>query len=153
MQSSRSWLLLIGFLALVVGGGWAIGYLNRPGTWYADLAKPFFTPPGWLFGPVWTFLYVLIAIAGWSTARDRLQSLPMTLWCIQLLLNFSWSPIFFSAHNVGFALVVVITLTLVNLAFIIASWRHDCLAALLFVPYAAWTAFAALLNGAILSLN
>ena len=144
---------IVVFLALVVGGGWAIGFYNRPGPWYADLAKPEFTPPGWLFAPVWTVLYVFIAVAGWRTARDLPRSFAMVLWWVQLALNFVWTPIFFSAHQVGLALVIVTLLVIINLAFIATAWRTDRVSALLFVPYAAWTAFATALNGGIFLLN
>lgn len=141
------------FLVLVVGGGLAIGALTAPGAWYAGLAKPSFNPPGWLFGPVWTLLYVLIAVAGWRTfARDRAGS-PMRLWWTQLALNFLWSPVFFAAHRIGLALLVVLLLLAAILGFIVLSWRRDRVAAWLFAPYAAWVAFASLLNAAIFALN
>jgi len=141
------------FLLLVVGGGLAIGFFTVPGEWYAGLVKPAFNPPGWLFGPVWTVLYVCIAIAGWRIwQRDR-GGWPMKLWWGQLGLNFFWSPIFFGAHNVGLALVVILLMLSAIIAFIAATSRHDRVAAWLFVPYAAWVAFASLLNGSIFALN
>lgn len=146
-------LALILFLLLVVGGGLAIGYLTAPGEWYAGLSKPSFNPPNWLFAPVWTMLYVLIAVAGWRIfERDR-AGWPMRLWWLQIALNFLWSPVFFTAHRIGFALVVILLLLATILAFIVASWRQDRLAAWLFAPYAAWVGFASLLNGAISALN
>lgn len=88
------WLSLLGFLVLVIGGWLAIGYVTAPGEWYAGLVKPSFNPPGWIFGPVWTVLYVLIAVAGWRTfERDR-RGWPMRLWWEQLALNLLWSPVF-----------------------------------------------------------
>jgi benzodiazapine receptor len=146
-------LSLVLFIILVAGGGLIIGYLTAPGDWYAELAKPAFTPPGWLFGPVWTVLYILIAIAGWSVwLRDR-GSWPMKLWWSQLTLNFLWSPIFFSAHQIGFALAVILALLAVILAFIAAAWRQDRMGAWLFAPYAVWVAFASVLNASIFALN
>jgi translocator protein len=141
------------FLVLVVGGGLAIGYLTAPGAWYAQLAKPAFTPPGWIFGPVWAALYVLIAIAGWRVWRRDRGGRPMRLWWTQLVLNFLWSPVFFSAHQIGLALVVILLLLGAILAFIIRSWAQDRVAALLFVPYAAWVGFASVLNASIFALN
>lgn len=141
------------FVALVLGGGLVIGYLTAPGAWYGQLAKPGFTPPGWVFGPAWTALYILIAIAGWRIWRHDRRGPAMRLWWIQLALNFLWSPIFFAAHWIGPALAIVLLLLLASLAFVAASWRRDRLAAWLFLPYAAWLAFAASLNGAILMLN
>ena len=144
---------LILFLVLVVGGGLAIGYLTAPGEWYAQLAKPAFNPPGWIFGPVWTVLYVFIAIAGWRVwQRDR-GGWAMKFWWTQLVLNFLWSPIFFAAHQIGLAHVVILLLLVAILAFITTSGRQDRLAAWLFVPYAVWVAFASALNASISALN
>jgi tryptophan-rich sensory protein len=144
---------LILFLVLVLGGGLAIGFLTAPGAWYAGLAKPSFNPPNWLFAPVWTALYVLIAIAGWRIfERDR-SGWPMRLWWTQLALNFLWSPVFFAAHRIALALLVILLLLAAILAFIAMSWRQDRVAASLFVPYAAWVGFASVLNAAILALN
>lgn len=144
---------LILFLVLVLGGRLALGGLTVPGGWYAGLAKPSFNPPAWLFGPVWTVLYVLIAIAGWRVwQRDR-TGWPMKLWWAQMALNFLWTPVFFGAHQLGLALVVILLMLAAILAFIAAAWRLDRGAAWLFVPYAAWVAFASLLNGSIWMLN
>jgi tryptophan-rich sensory protein len=146
-------LTLVLFLALVVGGGLIIGYLTAPGEWYAGLVKPLFNPPNWVFAPVWTVLYVLIAVAGWRTfVRDR-AGFPMKLWWGQLALNFIWSPVFFAAHQIGLALLVILLLLAAIIAFIAASWRQDRFAAWLFAPYAAWVAFASVLNASIFALN
>ncbi len=144
---------LILFLLLVLGGGLALGGLNVPGGWYAGLTKPSFNPPAWLFAPVWTVLYVLIAIAGWRVwQRDR-TGWPMRLWWAQLALNFLWTPVFFGVRQIGLAFVVILLMLSVILAFIVTSWRQDRVAAWLFVPYAAWVAFASLLNGSTWILN
>jgi tryptophan-rich sensory protein len=144
---------LVLFLALTVGGGLAIGFLTVPGTWYAGLTKPDFNPPGWVFAPVWTVLYGLIAVAGWSVWRQNHGGWPMKLWWAQLLLNFLWTPIFFAAHQIGLALVIIFLLLGVIVAFIIAAWPEDRLAGWLFLPYAAWVGFASVLNLSILALN
>jgi hypothetical protein len=80
---------LILFLVAVLGGGLAIGYLTAPGEWYAQLTKPGFNPPAWVFGPAWTVLYVLIAVAGWRVWRREPGGWPMRLWWTQMALNFS----------------------------------------------------------------
>jgi len=104
---------------------------DRAGEWYAGLAKPPFNPPNWVFAPVWTVLYVLIAVAGWRTfERDR-SSWPMKLWWAQLVLNFLWSPVFFAAHRIGLALLVILLLLAAILAFLVTSggrvaWRRGC---------------------------
>lgn len=146
-------LALLLLLLLVIGGGLTIGYLTAPGEWYAQLEKPPFDPPSWVFRPVWTTLYVLIAIAGWRIMQVDARSTAMTLWWAQLALNFAWSPTFFALQQFGLALAIILALLAVVIAFIAAAWRRDKLAAWLFVPYAAWAAFASLLNGSILYLN
>jgi benzodiazapine receptor len=146
-------LSLILFVTLALGGGLAIGVVTAPGAWYAGLSKPSFNPPGWLFGPVWTVLYVLIAIAGWRVwQRDR-TGRPVKLWWAQLGLNFVWSPVFFGAHQIGLAFFTILLLLAAILGFIALAWRLDRIAALLFLPYAAWVAFASVLNGSIWTLN
>ena len=141
------------FMLITVGGGLLIGFVSRPGEWYRKLAKPWFTPPNSIFGPAWTALYFLIAIAGWRTfTRDPLGA-AMTVWVIALLLNFVWSPVFFGLHRPTAALAVVLALLANILVFIFVSWRQDSVTALLFVPYAVWVAFAVVLNAAICRLN
>jgi translocator protein len=144
---------LILFLILVLGGGLVLGGLTVPGGWYAGLNKPSFNPPTWLFGPVWTVLYVLIAVAGWRVwERDRTGG-PMRLWWAQLTLNFLWTPVFFAAHQIGLALVVILLMLATIVVFMAAAWRQDRVAAWLFVPYAVWVAFASVLNTSIFKLN
>ncbi len=149
----KNWISLVVFLVVVIGGGLAIGLVTRPDGWYAELAKPPFNPPNWIFGPVWTILYVLIAVAGWRTFRRDAGGTAMKLWAAQLALNFLWSPVFFAAHMVGAALAVVGLLFAAIVGFIAATWTVDRPAAWMFVPYAAWVAFATLLNASIWVLN
>lgn len=144
---------LIVFLLLVLGGGLAMGRLFMPGEWYAALAKPSFNPPGWIFGPVWTVLYVFIAIAGWRIWNSDRRGWPMRFWWAQMGLNFLWTPTFFGAHQMGWALVVIMMLLGAIVGFVAAASRRDLVAAWLFVPYAAWVAFASVLNGAIWTIN
>ena len=147
------YLVLVLFLVLVVGGGAVIGSMNLPGPWYEALAKPSFNPPNWVFGPAWTILYVLIAVAGWRIwERDR-SGPAMKAWWTQMLLNFAWSPVFFTLQSVGGALFIVVLMLAAILAFIGLAWNRDRIAALLFLPYAAWVSFATLLNASILWLN
>jgi tryptophan-rich sensory protein len=147
------YLTLALFIALVLGGGTLIGLMTLPGEWYAGLAKPPFNPPNWIFAPVWTLLYIMVAVAGWRTLQRGPRSAAMAVWFIQLALNFVWSPVFFGAHRIGAALVIVAALLATIIAFIVICWPRDRAAALLFTPYAAWVAFATLLNGALWYLN
>lgn len=149
----RNLLSLAAFLILVVGGGLTIGLFTLPGEWYAGLAKPVFNPPNWIFGPVWTMLYIMIAVAGWRIYEANHSSAAMKLWWAALVLNFVWSPSFFGAQQLGLALAIILSLLVVILAFILTSQKIDKPASLLFVPYAAWVGFASLLNGAIFMLN
>ena len=149
----RSYLTLALFIVLVLGGGTLIGLMTLPGEWYAGLAKPPFNPPNWIFAPVWTLLYIMVAVAGWRTWQRGPRSAAMALWFIQLALNFIWSPVFFGAHRIGAALAVIVALLATIIAFIVMAWPRDRIAALLFTPYAAWVAFATLLNGALWYLN
>lgn len=140
------------FLLITVGGGLLIGSLTETGGWYDSLQKPFFTPPPILFPIAWTILYVLIGIAGWIVWRAK-NTAALIAWATQLALNFAWTPTFFVANAVLPALVVILTLLATIVAFLSATYRRQMAAFWCFVPYAAWVAFAGLLNAAILWLN
>jgi translocator protein len=150
---SSKWGSLGIFLLLVVGGGISIGFATSPGEWYAGLIKPSFNPPNWIFGPVWTALYVMIAIAGWMLWINYRECAAMKIWWVALALNFLWSPSFFGMQNIGLALAVIIAMFLAIVAFIVTARRNDGRIALLFAPYAAWVGFASLLNASIFWLN
>jgi tryptophan-rich sensory protein len=121
--------------------------------WYPALAKPAWTPPGWVFGPVWTLLYPMLAVAGWLAWREGRSRRATLLFLLQLALNAAWPWIFFGERQVGWALVCVVLLWLAILATLAAFWRVSRGAALLLVPYLAWVAFAAALNAAIWWMN
>jgi benzodiazapine receptor len=146
----RRALVTLIFLVVVLGCGIAIGTVTRPNGWYAALVKPPFNPPNWVFAPVWSLLYVMIAVAG---ARTYERTSGFALWLAQMALNFAWTPAFFLLHRPAVALVIVAALFVVILVFIWTRWTVDRVSALLFMPYAAWVAFAALLNAAIVLLN
>lgn len=133
---------------VVIGGG--IGVSTLPGAWYVGLQKPGFTPPNWLFGPMWTTLYVLI---GWVGARKWLYGGAARLWWAQMALNFLWSPVFFGAQQPFAALLVIVAMWAVIAGFILREWRNDRLSAVLFLPYLAWVSLATALNAAIVILN
>ncbi|MBR1176852.1 tryptophan-rich sensory protein [Bradyrhizobium sp. KB893862 SZCCT0404] len=144
---------LLVFVVGVVGIGWLIGATNLPGAWYASLAKPGFVPPNWAFPVAWTILYIMIAVAGWRTFRRDPSGKAMLVWFAQLALNFAWSPVMFTMHQIGAALVILVGLFMTIVAYIVIETSRDKLAAALFVPYAAWVAFAGTLNAAIWRLN
>lgn len=153
LKSPKPALVLILFLAISVGGGLLIGSVSRPDGWFAALVKPSFQPPNWLFAPVWTVLYVLIGIAGARIYRIAPKSAVMRIWFAQMLFNFLWSPIFFVAHELALALIVILMLLASIIAFMLKARSVDRTAAMLFIPYALWVCFASLLNASLIALN
>jgi tryptophan-rich sensory protein len=158
-RGSRAALALAGFLVTTL----AVGQLGRIasspeiGVWYAALAKPPFNPPDWVFAPVWTALYLLMAIAAWLVWRAPAEAAPrraaLIAWWVQLGLNLAWSWLFFAAKNLPLALVEILAL-LGAIGFTI--WRFAPIsraAAALLAPYLAWVAFATLLTFSIWRLN
>lgn len=147
------WISLIAFLLIVFAAA-AFGAQFRPGSWYESLVKPPWTPPNALFGPVWTILYVCIAIAGWRVWRGTVGWTPlMSLWVVQLVLNAAWSWLFFGRQLILVAFADIVLLWFTILAFTTGAWRIDRLAAFLFVPYLIWVSYALTLNSAIAWLN
>jgi benzodiazapine receptor len=127
----------------------------RPGAWYESLTKPAWTPPNWIFAPVWTLLYVGIAVAGWLVWRGsgRRFSAALGVWAAQLAANGLWSWIFFGLHRPGAALVDILVLLALILGFIAAARPASPAAGWLFAPYAVWVAYASALNAAIWLAN
>ena len=124
--------------------------------WYAGLAKPAFNPPNWVFGPVWTALYGLMAFALWRTLRHRpslTRNLAIGLFLVQLGLNAAWSWLFFAAQSPLLGLVNIIPQWLMVLATIVALRRVDPVAARCLLPLGVWVAFAMLLNASVWALN
>jgi translocator protein len=152
-NTPRSWLVLAIFLVVVIGVGAVIGTQTAPGSWYAELNKPPFNPPNWLFAPVWFTLYVLIAIAGWRTFMRAPAGVPMRLWFGQMALNWAWSPVWFGLHLIWPAFAIIALLFVLIIAFIVISRQSDPVSSWLFVPYALWVGFASLLNLSIGLLN
>ena len=125
--------------------------------WYAGLVKPSFSPPNWVFGPVWTTLYVLMAFAVWRILRlpedSDARRLALTLFFIQLALNGAWSWMFFGANSPLLGVINIVPQFLVILATVVAFHRLDRLAAWCLMPLAVWVGFASVLNIAIWRLN
>ena len=147
---------LIGFLAVCLGTA-AIGGAvtsSTVGTWYRTLDKPFWTPPDWVFAPVWTALYVSMAVAGWLVWRRGVGvRLALILFAVQLALNLGWSVLFFGLRSPGAAAVEIVCLWAAIVATTVVFFRRVRLAGWLFVPYALWVTFAAALNVAIWQMN
>lgn len=152
--SRPGWLSLAPFLAAVAAvavlGGLAA---SSSAETYRALDLPPFAPPSWVFGPVWTVLYVMIAISGWLAWRAGAGRAALGAWVVQLLLNLAWTPLFFAAGRYGWALVDILALLVAVGATIVLFRRVSPVAAWLLVPYAAWVAFATALNLAIVVLN
>lgn len=142
---------------LAVGGTAGAFTVTGPGSWYRTIVKPEWNPPAYVFGPVWTTLYLLMGVALWliwkSEKPEPLKQRAILFFVIQLLLNFFWSLIFFRWHSIGGALVEITVLWFFILMTIFAFARINKAAAWLMVPYIAWVTFATLLTAAIYSLN
>lgn len=157
-RGARDAAALVGFIVLclaVAATGGAVT-ASSVGTWYAGLAKPAFNPPNWVFGPVWTTLYVLMAVAAWRVWRRRGEpgARPaLGAWALQLALNLGWSFLFFGAQAIGAALAEIALLLAAIVATATLFWRIDRPAGALFVPYIAWVSFATALNAALWRLN
>jgi translocator protein len=123
-------------------------------SWYIHLQKPSFNPPNWLFGPVWTVLYIMIGISGGILWGERKKNSP-AFYCylLQLILNFAWSFIFFGAHLIGWALADIVAIMLTTTVTVILSFKRTKIAAYLLTPYLAWIIFALTLNAALWHLN
>ena len=125
--------------------------------WYAGLVKPAFNPPNWVFAPVWTILYVLMAFSVWRVLRLRrrtgMRRVGLTLFFVQLALNAAWSWMFFAAHSPSLGLVNIIPQLAVVIATAVVFLRLDLVAAVALMPLAVWVAFAAVLNFSIWSVN
>jgi benzodiazapine receptor len=126
-------------------------------TWYATLKKPAFAPPNWLFGPAWTLLYVLMALAAWFVWKRGFDAegvkVALALYLIQLVLNATWSALFFGLRSPLAGFLGIAALWLAIVATIVLFFRVSTPAGVLMLPYVAWVSFASLLNAAILKLN
>lgn len=148
--------LLAALIVLCLAVGWSGSLVTQEQipTWYAALEKPAWTPPPAVFGPVWTVLYILMGVAGWRVAkRDSPGHPAWGLWWIQLLLNAAWTPLFFGAHAITAAALLIGALWVAVAWFIGRTWRLDRVAAWCFVPYLLWITYAASLNIGVVTLN
>jgi tryptophan-rich sensory protein len=149
-------LLILLAATLAAGGLGALVTLPEIPGWYRAIAKPAWTPPDQVFGPAWTLLYILMAIAAflvWRGPDQPARHLGLRLWWAQLLANAAWSPLFFGLHELGLALADIGLLWLLIVVTIVRFRPVDGLAAGLLLPYLLWVSYAAALNAAIWQLN
>ena len=145
--------LVICFTVAGLGGRWTAGEVTG---WYQRLERPTIAPPNWVFGPAWTLLYALMAVAAWRvwlTTPSAARSWALWLFVAQLALNLAWSWIFFQRHEIGLALAELILLWAAIGATTIAFGQVTASAAWLMAPYWAWVSFGAVLNAAYWRLN
>jgi tryptophan-rich sensory protein len=154
----RLWLGLVLSLVLAYGVAGLSGSVTVaaiPG-WYGTIAKPWFTPPDWVFGPVWTTLYTMMAVAAWRVWRigpsPRVRQ-ALRLYAIQLALNGLWPLLFFGLHRTDWALAEILVFAPMIALTLWAFWRIDRVSGALMVPYLAWASFATVLNATIVAMN
>ncbi len=129
------------------------GVIFKPGEWYASLNKPRFTPPNWAFPLAWTVIYLLLAWAGYRLTLIPGSQVVLALWAAQIALNTLWTPVFFGAHQVLAAMVILVLLWLVVAVMVVMALRLDVITGLILFPYLAWLCVAAALNFSILRNN
>lgn len=154
-SAGRQSLALVGWLILCFAAA-GTGAFVSTGDWYASLQKPSWNPPAWVFGPAWTLLYILMAVAAWLIWREggwKTQGRALSLFVVQLALNALWTPLFFGLHRPDLAFFEIILLWLAITATLGAFWRVKRAAGLLLVPYLAWVSFATALNFTIWRMN
>ena len=127
----------------------------RPGTWHEKLVKPSWNPPNWVFAPVWSVLYLFMAISGWLIWHQthNLFHPALIVWTMQLVFNGLWSYLFFGRHSPGLALADIVAILALIIVFLLCAYSVSILAALLFIPYVLWVMFAAVLNFYLWQLN
>ena len=158
MSLTRSLIGLGAWIGICFGAAFIGSIFTNPSlpTWYASLAKPSWNPPDWIFGPVWSALYLMMALGAWLVWRRgglALASIPISLFIVQLGLNVAWSILFFGLHMPGLAFGEIVVLWFAILATLIAFWRSTPMAGYLLLPYLVWVAFAAVLNFELWQLN
>jgi benzodiazapine receptor len=141
------------FLSFLPG---IIGSQFSPGEWYTALRKPSWTPPGWLFAPVWTTLYITIGISGywaWKKSVPGKRTGAFRVFALQLVLNATWSWVFFGLNHIALSVINIVALWTLILLNVIVFYRIDAIAGYLLIPYFLWVSFATVLNWFIWRLN
>lgn len=155
MREFKRWLYLFIWLTLCLGAG-AVGSAFRPDEWYFALSKPAWNPPGWIFAPVWTALYIMMALAAWQVSLHgeyRRRRLPLTFFCLQLAVNSTWSWMFFGLHRPGYALVDILLLWMLVSVTTGLFFKMRKSSGWLLAPYWIWLSFATVLNAVIWHIN
>ena len=146
--------VLISELAGIIGSIFTFSSIS---SWYININKPFFNPPNWIFGPVWTILYVLIGLSAFLVWEKKFKKYysrkALSVWSIQLILNSIWSILFFGLKNPLLAFIEIIVLWFFILKAILMFYKINKYAAYLLIPYIAWVSFASILNLSIVVLN
>lgn len=145
-------------LCLALGTASGLSTAGSISGWYAELNKPSFNPPNWIFGPMWTLLYLMMGFAFaliWERKDEGglVAKRSMGMFVLQFLLNLAWTPIFFGVQNFSLALGIIITLWILILMTMLCFWRQNKLAGMLMLPYLLWVGFASILNYSIWQLN
>jgi tryptophan-rich sensory protein len=151
----KRWFYLLFWITLCFSAG-AVGAQFTPGVWYAGLAKPAWTPPGWVFAPVWTTLYLLMAVAAWLVTLHgqwRQRRLPLALFSLQLAVNAAWSWLFFGLQRPDWALVNIIVLWGLVTMTVVLFLKTRRGAGILLLPYWGWLTLATALNAEIWRIN
>lgn len=138
---------------LACGAAASSGLLFKPGEWYESLVKPGFTPPNWLFPVAWSTIYLLLAWAGYRLTLMPGSQEVLALWAAQIALNTLWTPVFFGAHRLFAAMLILTLLWLVVAAMVVMALRLDVITGLILLPYLVWLCVAAALNFSILLNN
>ncbi len=153
-----NWSFLMLFVGVCIGVEIIASALTFPSVkdWYPTLEKPSWNPPKWLFGPVWTYLYLSMGLAAWLVWRERRNAaikVPMILFGVQLVLNCAWTAIFFGMQNIELGFYEIVLLWVAILITTVSFWKIEWIAGALFIPYLIWVGYAAALNFSIWRMN
>ena len=147
---SLFFILLITFAASAIGG-YTTASFKEP--WYSEIILPSFNPPSWIFGPVWTILYIMMSVAIWKIWINKFDLKLLKLYFIHLVFNATWSIAFFGFHQIGVALINLVTILIFIILLMQRYFIRDKISFYLMIPYLLWSSYALVLNSAILILN
>ncbi len=145
-------LVFIGILLMTLAAP-SLGAFSPPSDWYQNINKPSWNPPPWIFGPVWSALYLMMATAAFLVWRTQGWSRAMTAYLVQLIFNAAWTPLFFGAKRIDWAFVDILALWFAIVVTILCFWRINRIAAWLLAPYLGWVSFATVLNATLWAMN